>query len=167
MIEKKLGNLKLKVYSGIDELPVERYHKFNLYCLLSAGIGSDVDSINKHISSIYQSLQKKDFKRLQTQFENYYATLNYILEGIDVQSTAFACLVYSINGKVQHDISDENLTKIVKKIGRGVKRQIIINSLNEVKKKLKRKSKPISKLQAIQEKQKYITGSLKDVLSSY
>ena len=165
MINKKIGRLRLELYSSIDELPAERYHKFNLYSLLSAGIGNDVESIQGHISRIYEALQKKDFERLQTMFQNYYHSLHFILEQIDTQSISFACLVHSINGQEIKDLSDENLKKVSSRITKSVKRAEVLNLVQSIKKKLKRKSKPISPIESAIQEQKHIMDSLKGVLT--
>lgn len=164
MIVKRIGRLNIKLYDCIDELPIERYHKFNIYCLLSAGIGNDIESVTSHINSIYSALQRKDFDRLKIQFENYYMSLNMILEHIDTQSIAFACLVHSINGDEITDLSDESLKNISKRITRAGKRVKILELVSEIKKKLKKNSNYISPVASALERQKIIMDSLKDVL---
>lgn len=167
MIDKKIGRLKLKLYNGIDELPAERYHKFNLYCLLASGIGSDVTALNNHITTIYQALQMKDFARLKTLFENYYMNLNYTIQGMDLNSMAFVCLIHSINGKEILDSSDENLMKISKEISKHEKRSKYLNLFREIKKKLKMKSKYISPVKIAKQKQDNIIALLKSVQVHY
>lgn len=165
MITKKIGFLKLELYNGIDELTTERYHKFNLYCLLSSGVGSDVESIKEHMIKIYQVLQKKDFKRLQKMFENYYLSLSYITEGLDLKTLAFTCLIHSINGDEISDLSDDNLERLSKRITKNIKRQAIFDLFKEIKKKLSRKSKYISRVELARAKQDLIIGSLKNTLN--
>jgi hypothetical protein len=139
MIERKIGGLKLKMYSSIEEMPIERYHKFNVYSLLSAGIGNDIESIQEHITAIFQALTKKDFDKLNIMFQNYYHSLHLTVEGYDTTSMAFTCLIHSINGKEMLDISEDNLRKVSKRITRHEKRQSVINFFRELKKKLKMK----------------------------
>lgn len=165
MINKRIGKLRLTLYSGIDELTADRFHKFNLYSLLSAGIGNDVESIQGHITQIYSALQKKDFERLKILFQNYHHALHFILEQIDTQSIAFACLVHSINGQLVTDISDDNLKAISERITRNIKRSEVLNLVQTIKKKLKRKSRSISPLELAMQEQKLITDSLSDVLT--
>ena len=165
MIDKRIGNLRLKLYSGIDELTAERFHKFNLYTLIATGIGSDVTSLQNHITLIYQALNKKDYDRLKTLFENYHHSIHLITEQIDTQCVAFACLVHSINGDEITDISDENLIKISKRITKNVRRVEALQVLEEIKKKLKMKPRSISRIELARYKQESIINSLNDLLN--
>lgn len=136
MIHERVGRLRLELYNGIDELPSERYHKFNLYCLMYTGIGNDAESVAKHIGDMYQSLTKNDTERLKIQLQNYHHSLYLILEKADIQSMAFACLVHSINGKEVTDLSEEGLKWIQGRISRASKRQQITKLLKDLKKKI-------------------------------
>lgn len=137
MIRKKIGRLEVELYGNINELPSERYHKFNLYCLMSAGIGNDTESVIEHIQGMYTSLAKKDTDRLMIQLQNYHHALHLILEKQDTQSLAFACLVAAIDGKPTRDISDDGLQYTQYLINREEKRLKMLAILNELKKKLK------------------------------
>ena len=163
MITKQLGRLTLKMYNGIDELPAERYHKFNLYCLMSAGIGNDAEALQSHMASIYTALNKKDYDSLLVMFQNYYHSLHFIVEQMDTQSIAFCCLIHSINGDEITDISDDNLMAISKRINKATKRSIALKLLDEIKKKLNPKSRYISPVELAEQKQKRIMASLNDV----
>ncbi len=139
MIKKRIGRLRLEIYDSIKELPIERYHQFNIYCLLSTGIGADVEGINKHYADIFQSLEKKDYKRLKTLFQNYYYCLHLIIEHMDLPSLAFACLVKSINERDITDFSEDNLKHISERLTRAAKRQLIFDLFKDLKKKLRTK----------------------------
>jgi hypothetical protein len=163
MITEKIGTLDVTLYNGIDELPAERYHKFNLYCLMASGIGNDVQSVQTHITLLYQALNRKDIERLKVLLENYHHSLHFIIEQMDTQSIAFACLVHSINGKEVSDISDESLKRISKQITKSVRRSEVLNILSTIKKKLKAKSKFTSPLELAMREQERIIDSLKDI----
>jgi hypothetical protein len=139
MINKNIGRLRLELYNGVDELPIERYHKFNLYCLMSAGIGNDVESITKHMGSIYQSLNKKDIERLKIQFQNYYHSLYLIIDKVDTTNMAFACLIHSVNGREVTDLSEEGIRRLQIKITRAERRKQIVQLFVDLKKKLRMK----------------------------
>jgi hypothetical protein len=139
MINRTIGRLRLELYSSIDELPSNRYHKFNVFCLISAGIGGDIESIQGHISKMYESLGHKDYEKLSNQLQNYYHALHLAVEGIDAKSVALSCLIHKINNEVITDISDDNLEAISKRISKEQNREHLIKLLNELKKKLKMK----------------------------
>ena len=143
MIKKEIGRLKVELYSNINELPSERYHKFNLYCLMSAGIGNDAESVVEHIQNIYQALSKNDTDRLLIQLQNYHHSLHLILEHQDTQCLAFACLVASIDGKPTKDISDDGLQYTQYLIMREENRLKVLTILYQLKKKLKTNLKSI------------------------
>ena len=136
MIDQNIGRLRLKVYGGIDELPSERYNKFNIYCLLRAGIGNDAESIATHIQDLATTIGKNDTERAMVQLNNYYHALNMILNHEDTQSMAFACLVHSINGVEITDISEEGLRWIVSRIARAEKRVQAAQLFDLLKKKI-------------------------------
>jgi len=144
MIQKKIGRLNLELYSSINELPSERYHKFNLYCLMAAGIGNDAESVQNHISDIFQSLSKGDTERLKIQFQNYYHSLHLILEKADTQSLAFSCLIAAIDGKPITDLSDDGLQYTQYLISREEKRLQVVGLFTDLKKKLKQDLRYIS-----------------------
>ena len=137
MINKNIGRLRLKIYDNIGELPIERYHKFNTYCLLSMGIGSDIESIDNHIAEIFQALHRKDYDRLTVNFTNYYHSLRLIQDHMDIPSVAFACLVHSINDQEITDISEENLRIVSGRLTQAKRRELVINLFRELKKKLR------------------------------
>lgn len=160
MIEKNIGRLTIKYYNSIDELPTENYHKFNLYALIDSGIGSDTDSIKTHIEGIYAALQKKDFDRLKVLFGNYYMSLSYITEGLDMKSIAVCYMIHSVNGKLNNDLSDEAIHKLAKKLAKHVKRQHFISQFTALKKKLMRKSNYISPIELARQKHRAIIQDL-------
>lgn len=135
MIKKSIGRKHLLIYDSVSELPSNRYHLFNSYCLMSMGIGSDVEGINEHIADIFGALQKKDFDRLNILFQNYYHSLRMIVDHEDIPSVAFACLVHSVNGKEVIDTSEEGLKRLAKDLAGAKRRVIIVNMFNELKKK--------------------------------
>lgn len=137
MINRNIGRLRLELYSSVDELPIERFGKFNIYCLLAAGIGNDVESVNKHLEELYKSAYAKDFEKLKTQLYNYHHSLNAILNGERLETSAFACLVHSINGKEVNDLSEEGIKWITTRILRAEKTQMAFNLFAELKKKLR------------------------------
>lgn len=137
MKKQNIGRLRVEFYDDVNELPSERYHKFNTYCLLYMGIGSDTEAMQKHYADIMQALQKKDLDRLNKMFQNYYYCLHLINEKIDLPSLAVACLVKSINEKDITDISEEGLREVSKRLVRSKRRNMAVTLFKELKKKLR------------------------------
>lgn len=135
MITHIVNNNTLKLYDSIDDLPIRRYHKFNKLMLIDAGVGSDVQSINQHIDTLKKLVFKDRKDEALTLLDNIRQSFYLIAEEISPRHLAFAVLIKSINGEEVHDISDENLKRILAKLAQE-KVSVIDSILNAVKKKL-------------------------------
>ena len=131
----KIGSKKVEFYDAIDELPINRYHKFNKYMLVDSGIGSDLNDINDHIAKIARYIGKKDEKNAQAQLENLRVSLYMVANETNVRHLSFAILVKSINGKPVFDISDENIKRIADSFG-NEKKGFIDGFIESIKKKI-------------------------------
>lgn len=129
-----LNNMEIKVYDCIDELPIVNFQKYNKYIMLDAGLGSDIDSVDQHITNIAR-LINTDKKKAMQELQNMRQNMHLIVNELSPKYMAFASLIHSINGEVVSDLSDENLKSIIEKINR-VKNYKIIDLLLWLKKKL-------------------------------
>ena len=127
------GNV-LKMYDSIDELPIVNFQKYNKYLLMDAGLGSDVDDIDRHIVSLAK-LIGTDTKKAQQELLNMRQTIIMINNEVSPRHLAFASLVHSLNGQRVTDLSDEGLQNILSRIQK-VKRSWLIEQLLKLKKKL-------------------------------
>ena len=124
----------LKVYDSIDELPIVNFQKYNKYLLIDAGIGSDIDSIDDHISRIAKLVKADTAKAIQ-ELQNMRQNMYMITSEISPKYMAFAALIHSIDGRVVSDLSDENLKTILNEL-RSVRHYWIIDFLAGFKKKV-------------------------------
>ena len=124
----------LTLYDSIDELPIVNFQKYNKYLLIDAGIGSDVDSIDEHISRLAKYI-KTDLAKASQELQNYRQNLYMIASGISPKHMAFAALIHSIDGKKVEDLSDENLQSILTDL-RTVRRSWLVDLLIKLKKKI-------------------------------
>lgn len=129
-----VNNRKLVLYDSIDELPIVNFQKYNKYLLIDAGIGSDVDSVDEHISRLVKYI-KTDIAKASQELQNYRQNLYMIANNISPKHMAFAALIHSVDGKVVEDLSDDNLKAILDDL-RTVKRSWLINLLVKIKKKI-------------------------------
>lgn len=129
-----LGGHTLEIYDAIDELPIKRFHKFNKYMLIDAGIGSDLNDINSHIAKAmrYIDLDKDKAKLV---LENLRQSLFLVSEGRNIRHLSFAILIKYMDGKRIYDISDENLENIMGKLGE-TPTNLLEQLLASVKKKI-------------------------------
>ena len=124
----------LTLYDSIDELPIVNFQKYNKYLLIDAGIGSDVNDIDEHITRLAKYI-KTDLAKASQELQNYRQNLYMIASGISPKHMAFAALIHSIDGKKVEDYSDDNLQRILDDL-RTVKRSWLVDLLAKIKKKI-------------------------------
>jgi len=107
-----VGKHKVQLFDSIDELPIKRFHKFNKFMLIDSGIGSDLNDINAHIARIGKYLTS-DPKSAAVELENLRQSLYLISQEINPKHLAFACMIYSLDGKIIEDTSDDNLHQLL------------------------------------------------------
>ena len=52
MKEVELAGHKVRLFDSIDELPIVRFHKYNRFLLVDAGIGSDISDYDAHVERV-------------------------------------------------------------------------------------------------------------------
>jgi hypothetical protein len=109
-----IGIHKVEIYDSIDELPVKRFHKFNKYLLVDAGIGSDMMDLNDRILKIMRYIDKSDKTNAKVELENLRQSIYLISQETNVKHLSFMALVKSIDGVEVTDLSDDNLKKLQK-----------------------------------------------------
>lgn len=129
-----LNNKIVELYDSIEELPIVNFQKFNRYMLIDAGIGSDINDVDSHITKVAKFIKSDKVKALQ-ELQNMRQNMFMIINEISPKHLAFATLIHSINGKEITDLSDENLSAIIDSF-RSVKRSKIIDLLDRFKKKI-------------------------------
>ena len=130
-----IKNKKIKLYDGIDEMPIANFQKYNKCILIDSGLGSDVDSIDRHIVNIAKFINKGDKKNAMQELQNMRQNMHMIVSNVSPENLAFAALIHSIDGKEQKDLSDSHLQELndeLKEIPRGS----FSSLLSELKKKL-------------------------------
>lgn len=134
MREEIIAGKKVLIYDSIEELPIQRFHKFNKYMLVDAGIGSDLNDINEHLTKI-QRFIKTDPKQAHIQLSNLRQSLFMVTEEINVKHLSLVALIYSIDGEEVTDLSDESIKRISKSLSE-VKKSYINRIIDAVKKKI-------------------------------
>jgi hypothetical protein len=113
ILHKGLKRTKLLLYTDIDQLPADRFSKVNKFWMLHDELGSSFDDIDKiHITRIAIALDDKE--KAKKVLDNLRVLIHNIINEINPESMAFACLVHSIDGIELTDLSDENLKKTIK-----------------------------------------------------
>lgn len=131
----KLGGHDVVLYNSIDELPMERFHRYNKMLLVDAGVGSDISDFDTHIERVVRYIRKGDNENGAKELDNLRQNVYLIMSEQSVHDMSFACLVRSIDGEPCDDISEDGLTAILKCLG-GVPRREMTDALQSVKKKI-------------------------------
>lgn len=105
-----IGKHKLEVYDSIEELPMARYHKFSKMLLIDAGIGSDLQAIDRHVERAIAFMRTNKADMAEQELRNLRQTVFFSQQGISPKSLAYAALIESIDGEPT-DISDEGLER--------------------------------------------------------
>ena len=134
MVEKKLGGHRVRMYDGIDELPIVRFQKLQKYILIDAGIGGDIAAFDRHCEKArrYIAQGKADFA--QQELDNLRQCVFLVQSELNPGHRAFAVLVESIDGEKVNDISDAGLEAVLKKLG-----SVSIKETAEVTRAVKKK----------------------------
>ena len=111
MKEVTIGTHKVVMYDSIEDLPILRYHRFNKFMLIDAGIGSDLSEIDVRLQKAMAFIKAKDVKSTVTELMNLRQTIFLLQNEVTPKHLAFAALVVSIDGKECNDISEDGLTR--------------------------------------------------------
>lgn len=131
----KIGKYNVEMYDAIEELPMQRFHKYNKMLLIDAGIGSDLADFDRHIEKAAIYARSKTPELAATELDNMRQNIYFIQTGLSPRYLAFAVLVKSIDGKECNDLSDDGLQKIVDMFA-DVPVKDIAAEFSEVKKKI-------------------------------
>lgn len=108
---------KIKLYDSIDELPIVNFQKYNKCILIDSGLGSDIDAVDGHIVNIAKYINSGCKQKAIQELQNMRQNMHMIVSKVSPKYMAFAALIYSIDGKVQKDLSDSHLQEIVEELG--------------------------------------------------
>lgn len=131
----EIGKYKVELYDSIDELPIKRFHKFNKYLLVDAGVGSDLNDINEKIAKIMIYVDRSDKVNARIELENLRQAMYLVTQETNLKHLAFMVLVKSIDGKEITDLSDEGV-RATQKIFENQALNFLDRLLQSVKKKI-------------------------------
>lgn len=117
MREVTLAGHKVRLYQSIEELPMQRFHKYNKCLMIDAGLGSDMVAMDGHLERVVQYIRNERKEEAAKEIENIRQTMYLILQEQSPKHLSFACLVESIDGKPVDDVSDDGLKHILELLG--------------------------------------------------
>lgn len=130
------GNI-IVLYDSIADLPIVRYRDFNKFLLMDAGIGSDMEDVMKHTSTMEKYAVSKQFEKLVKEFTNFRQNLIFLINGVSPKNSCFACLVKSINGDAYPDeLTQDDIDSIISELSNTrITYKKIAATVSEIKKK--------------------------------
>lgn len=115
---KRIRKTTIKIYNDIDQLPIERFNKANKYWMLHDNIGSSIYDFDKnHFNKLV--LLAGDKAKCISELNNLRILVFNIQNEINVEHLSFACLIHSIDGEENTDLSEDALNTVLKKLSDG------------------------------------------------
>ena len=130
-----IGKKTIELYDNIDKLPIKRFHKFNKYLLIDAGVGGNITDIDEHIIKIARYVESGDKTNAKKQLDNLRTSLFMVSEETNIKHLSFITLIKSINGKEVHDLSDENIRRLSRELN-SAEKGFIDRLIESIKKKI-------------------------------
>jgi hypothetical protein len=128
---KGIKKTSLKMYDDIDQLPIERFNKVNKYWMLHDNIGSTISDFDaNHFNKII--LLAGDKEKCKAAINNWRILIFNIQNEINVEHLSFACLIHSVDGELQDDLSEPALSTLLKKLSdRGLTQDLLKKKLTK------------------------------------
>lgn len=134
MVEVKIGKHSVKMYDGIEDLPVVRFHKYQKFLLIDSGIGGTMTQFDQRIETTRRFLMQGKTEPAQRELENLRQCVYMIQSEVSPKHLSFAALVTEIDGKPCEDLSDDALKEVVEKLS-DVSERELAGLIGSVKKK--------------------------------
>lgn len=116
-VKKGIKRTTVVIYDDIEQLPITRFNKMNKYLMLNDNIGSDISDFDRvHYSKLLLLLEQKEHDKVIQELENFRILVYNIINEINVEHLAFACLIYSIGDYVVTDLTESGLKSVLKKL---------------------------------------------------
>lgn len=128
--------LEVTIHESIKELTADRYKDFQKYLIQSAGYGSTMEDVDRHFRNLDVFLNTGKIEEAIQERENMRMNMFLMLNKINIDHAAFACLIDSVNGIKVTDYSENNLLSIVQMLGEhGLLQTQVEEIISDVKKK--------------------------------
>ena len=112
MREVRIGKHRVRLYDSIDDLPMERFHRYNKMLLIDAGLGSDISAMDAHVEKVVRFMRGGDVDSAAKELENLRQTVYLVQTEQSPRNLSFACLVAEVDGKDCNDLSEDGLEKV-------------------------------------------------------
>lgn len=146
MTETIYNGNTVRFYDDIEDMPIDKFMKYNFLLSVDAKLGSDMSGVNEKIDPLIIMNSKGDKEAVHNGLLNMKQNILMMHQNMHPKMMAFAALVHSVNGKECNDLSDSGLMKTVDLLSKTrITWGMIKFVIDEVKKKLKRRRRRISR----------------------
>lgn len=135
MKEVKLGKHVVKLYDSIDELPIKRFHAYNRFLLVDAGVGSDITDFDNHIERCVQYFKDGDAANAGKELDNLRQNVFLVLSQQNLKHLSLACLIKEVDGVEYDDLSQDGLQRVIDMLG-DAETKDVTEAMASVKKKI-------------------------------
>lgn len=134
---------QVKLFDSTKELNIERHHEFQKLVLQDVGIGSDMDSVARHFSTLHHLLGNDSPGEAVQETKNLHNNVFYMIDKINIKSFCFVAFVDSVDGRKVTDFSESGVRETIKKLSdMGLKQSDVEEILEDLKKNLKKSFNP-------------------------
>ena len=130
----KINKHTVEIYDSIDEMPINRFQRYNKYLLIDSGVGSDLQDVLDHIDRAKIYIKSNPAMAI-TELDNMKQAVYLVSEQISPKYMAFAVLVSKIDGQPMDDLTDAGLQRVLD-ILKEAEKSWIDGILHSVKKKI-------------------------------
>lgn len=126
----QIGKHKVVLYDSIEDLPIKRFHKYQQYLMIDAGIGSDIQAFDKRVERVKCFMMEGKTEDALKEFENLRICVYQIQQGISPKHKAFGMLVTEIDGQeyddadkaleALSDVTDKDLTALLEAVKKKI-----------------------------------------------
>ena len=134
MREVRIGKHRVRLYDSIDDLPMERFHRYNKMLLIDAGLGSDISAMDAHVEKVVRFMRGGDTDSAVKELENLRQTIYLVQTEQSPKNLSFACLIAEVDGKDCNDLSEDGLEK-VRQLLNDAPRGEVADAMSAAKKK--------------------------------
>jgi hypothetical protein len=127
---------EIKIRETPKELPINRWADFQKYLVQASGVASDMAGVDRHFSTLVRLLSAGFTDEAVQEAINLQYNIKLMINKIDIDSIAFACLVDSFEGEKIVDYSENGLQALCTRMGEaGLTREMVLEVIGEIKKK--------------------------------
>ena len=117
MVTTKLGKHRVELYGAVDELPIVRFHRYQKYLLIDAGVGGDITAFDQRTEKARRYLMAGKPDDARKELANLRQCVFLIQSGLTPRHRAFAALVRKVDGEEFPEADDSSIDRILELLG--------------------------------------------------